>query len=593
MGPMKTLDMARGAAGGAVAGVALAALDLLTLATRDRVALDAEGWRALLGVAVCVGAALGLVPGVFWGLCRPLRGPVVTILSGAMAFGAFVADVVVLPRLYPWLHAGLAGAAVLAAALAGAAIWPERWARSGALVALLAAGLAPALLTTLGEGRQAVRQAVAEQTRYARHAYAALGPQTVDAPRDDGVCPWPTPPSRPGAPLLPRASVLLLTVDALRADHGGAALATHLPKTAAHLADGWRFDRVYAGAPRTNESVYSLFTGRPVPFLDFKPVGVDAQDQFVVVGREETRGQRRSPAPIGDTTPTWAEAMRDAGWQTFATAGYVYFLPAAGLTRGFERVDDTPYQKHNRDLTGLTSNAVADALIAAFAARDTKRPLFAWAHFMDPHAPYRAYAAAGTSPDERDPLTLFRSELRRVDDALDRVLSDPNLPPELLIVLTGDHGEEFGEHGGGYHGTTLFEEQVRVPVHLAARGRPLPAPPEAPESAPLALYDLMPTVLELVGVPTPPTVLGRSWASRLRGEPLADVPLLLSSTLHRTLLAVVEGTDKVVLEPATGIAAYYDLAADPAERANRIDAAPERVGPMACRLATVARGVRP
>jgi hypothetical protein len=88
-------------------------------------------------------------------------------------------------------------------------------------------------------------------------------------------------------------------------------------------------------------------------------------------------------------------------------------------------------------------------------------------------------------------------------------------------------------------------------------------------------------------------VLGRSWASRLRGEPLADVPLLLSSTLHRTLLAVVEGTDKVVLEPATGIAAYYDLAEDPAERANRIDAASERVGPMACRLATVARGVRP
>lgn len=593
MGPMKTLDMARGAAGGAVAGLALALLDLLTLATRDQVELDADGWRSLAAVAVCVGAALGLVPGLLWGLCRPLRGPVVAILSGAMAFGAFVADVVVLPRLYPWLHAGLAGSAVVAAALAGAALWPERWARSGAFVALLAAGLAPVLLSTLGEGGQAVRQTVAEQTRYARHVYAALDPRTEGATHDAGVCPWPRPTSKPGKPQLPRASVLLITVDALRADHGGAALATYLPKTAAHLAGGWVFDRVYAGAPRTNESIYSLFTGRPVPFLDFKPVGVDAQDRFVVVGPEETRWQRRYPAPIGDTTPTWAEAMRDSGWQTFAAAGYLCFLPAAGLTRGFEQVDDTPYQKHNRDLTGVTSNAVADALVAAFAARDPNRPLFAWGHFMDPHAPYRAYTAAGTSPDERDPRTLFRSELRRVDDALDRVLSDPNLPRELLVVLTGDHGEEFGEHGGGYHGTTLFEEQVRVPVHLAARTLRLPAAPDAPESTPLSLYDLMPTVLELVGVPTPPTVLGRSWAPRLRGEGLADTPVLLSSTLHRTLLAAIEGTDKVILDPASGIAAYYDLVADPAERANRIDAAPERVGALACRLATVARGVRP
>jgi arylsulfatase A-like enzyme len=177
-----------------------------------------------------------------------------------------------------------------------------------------------------------------------------------------------------------------------------------------------------------------------------------------------------------------------------------------------------------------------------------------------------------------------------VDDALDRVLGDPALPEDTLVVLTSDHGEEFGEHGGAYHGTTLFDEQIRVPAWVWSRAGGLAPSPGAAVSATLATYDLMPTLLDLVGVVAPSGIIGRSWAPALMGRgALPEAPVLMTSTLHRTLFGAAAGLDKLVFEPAAGVAAYYDLAQDPEERANRIDAAPERVAPLACQLSTVAR----
>ena len=583
-------DVNRGATGGAAGVVAVSALDLVALALHDGVTLD-SGWGAVVVACVSLGALVGLGLGALWSVAARTREPLVAILAGAMALGALLADIFVLPRLYPLLHLGLAAVAVLSAAVAGANAWPPSGARAGFPVAGVAAALglwvwfAPDAL--LGQG--ASRQAVMDRTRLARHVVSQV--QTSVAPEE---CAWPSPPTagaEPGTPpARPRASILLLTVDALRADHGGAALAQFMPKTAARLAGAWVFDRVYAAAPRTNESVYSLFTGRPAPMLAFAQVGVDAEDRFVPVAAGEGSWKRRHPAPLGDTTPTLAETLGRAGWDTFAAIGYVYLLPAAGITRGFERTDDTAYQRHNRDNAGLTSDALADALIKGFATHDRARPLFAWAHFMDPHAPYRPYEPAGVSPDETDALTLYRGELRRVDDALDRVLGDPALPEDTLVVLTSDHGEEFGEHGGAYHGTTLFDEQIRVPAWVWSRDGGLAPAPGAPVSATLATYDLMPTLLDLVGVAAPSGMIGRSWAPALIGRgALPEAPVLMTSTLHRTLFGAAAGLDKLVFEPAAGVAAYYDLAQDPEERANRIDAAPERVAPLACQLSTVAR----
>jgi len=587
---MQRDDFKRGVAGGAVGVVALSVLDLGALALHDGVTLGV-GWGPVVVACVCLGALVGLGLGALWSVAARTREPIVAVLAGAMALGALLADIFVLPRLYPWLHLGLAAFAVLGAAASGATAWPPRLARFGWPTASVAAALGLWIWATpdalLGQG--AARQAVMDRTRLARHVVRQV--ETSAAAED---CAWPAPPSADpesgSAAARPRASVLLLTVDALRADHGGAALAQFMPKTAARLAGAWVYDRVYAAAPRTNESLYSLFTGRPAPMLTFAQVGVDADDHFVPVAAGEGTWKRRHPAPLGDTTPTLAETLGRAGWDTFAAIGYVYLLPGAGITRGFERTDDTAYQRHNRDNAGITSDALADALIKGFATHDRARPLFAWAHFMDPHAPYRPYEAAGVSAEETDALTLYRGELRRVDDALDRVLGDPALPEDTLVVLTSDHGEEFGEHGGAYHGTTLFDEQVRVPAWVWSRAGGLAPAPPGPVSATLATYDLMPTVLELVGVAPPPGVLGRSWAPALTGRgALPDAAVLMTSTLHRTLFGAAAGLDKLVFEPAAGVAAYYDLAQDPEERANRIDAAPERIAPVACQLSTVAR----
>lgn len=581
----------RGAAGGASAGALLSLVDLLVLLVHDRLVLSGSDWAATAFVSLAAGLLLGGGAGAVRAL-MPGRRP--SRLFPALALALLAADVVVLPRLYPFFHQLLALGAVTLAGFWGADRrsaprgpgfrFGLRMAATGTLV-LGPLPVAVALVLTDG----AVRETVLERTRLARHllAPAALFAEAPSSGETDD-CPWPAPVPPDGPPMRPRASVLLFTIDALRADRGGVALSTYMPKTAARLAGAWRFDRVYAGAPRSNESVYSLFTGRPVPYLDFEPTSVDLQDIFLPAD-PQADWQRRYPAPIHDTTPTLAETLTQAGYATAASVGYVYFLPGAGIVRGFQNIRDDAYRLYNRDLRGITSPAVADTLLAQLAARDRRAPLFLWAHFMDPHAPYEPYPEGGTATNETEPARLFAGELRRADDALDRVLSSPDLPEDRIVVLTGDHGEEFGEHGGAFHGTTLFEEQVRVPVWLSG----VPDAPPAPDSTPLALYDLMPTLLDLVGVAPPSTVMGRSWVPRLRGGALPPRPVLMSSTLHHTLYGAVLGKDKLIVEPANGAMAYYDLAADPEERENRVDALADPLSRLACIVLAASRAPHP
>jgi CTP:molybdopterin cytidylyltransferase MocA len=125
---------------GAAGVVAVSALDLVALAVHDGLTLD-SGWGAVVVACVSLGALVGLGLGALWSVAARTREPIIAVLAGAMALGALLADIFVLPRLYPLLHLGLAAVAVLSAAVAGATAWPPSGARAGFPVAGVAAAL--------------------------------------------------------------------------------------------------------------------------------------------------------------------------------------------------------------------------------------------------------------------------------------------------------------------------------------------------------------------------------------------------------------------------------------------------------------------
>ena len=103
-------------------------------------------------------------------------------------------------------------------------------------------------------------------------------------------------------------------------------------------------------------------------------------------------------------------------------------------------------------------------------------------------------------------LRIYDSEVAYTDEQVGRLLDHlrhEGLLDHTLVVLTADHGEEFGDHGRWGHTVRLYEELVNVPLVIHYPGQPA-----AVESRPVALVDVLPTVLAVLGLPTPPEIRG-------------------------------------------------------------------------------------
>jgi len=158
------------------------------------------------------------------------------------------------------------------------------------------------------------------------------------------------------------------------------------------------------------------------------------------------------------------------------------------------------------------------------------------------------------------------------------------------FFLLSDHGEQFQEHGMTGHGTPPFEEVVRVPLIVTGPG----VPRGRRNSSPLGHLDLLPTMLDLAGVPLPSQARGRSFASMLRGEaaelperPRVSTGWLLPAGFSVPAYAVRSGSWKLlrVTRREKTIDHLYDLAADPNERQDQAARQPKRLRELSLLLA--------
>ncbi|HEU5076885.1 MAG TPA: sulfatase-like hydrolase/transferase, partial [Polyangiaceae bacterium] len=174
----------------------------------------------------------------------------------------------------------------------------------------------------------------------------------------------------------------------------------------------------------------------------------------------------------------------------------------------------------------------------------------------DPHDPYDLATREG-SPFDRylAEVALVDKHLARLFDALQR----RGLAERTIVIVQADHGEAFGEHGSQTHGTTLYDEVLRVPLMFK-----IPGVAARRISTPVTTMDLGPTILETFGLAVPASFMGQSLVATLKGAtPRLTRPIAAENRLQQTL--VLSNGLKIIHDLRTKTNELYDLSKDPGE----------------------------
>ncbi|HZR81642.1 MAG TPA: sulfatase [Candidatus Binatia bacterium] len=385
-------------------------------------------------------------------------------------------------------------------------------------------------------------------------------------------------------------NVLLYVIDTLRADHLGCygyPLATS-PHIDALAREGVLFERTVAQASWTKPAVASLLTG-----LDPLAHGATSLRQAIRPG-----------------VATLAERLAAQGWETAAFVTNVNVSAPFGFARGFETFEYLP-EDESRPSRHVLSDALGQE-VARWLDRTHDRPFFLWVHSTDPHAPYtpppelaeRFRPGRGNgAPPGADPIALGRrargegtslspaevpeivalydGEIAFNDASLGALLDElrrRGLYDSTLIVVTADHGEEFGDHGGFDHGHTLYEELIRVPLVVRLPAGRLAG---ARRAAMARQIDLVPTLLDQLGIAPDPDLPGRSLFAR-DGAEAGPVEAFSHTRLARRELAAITSESWKSVQHLAGArredVEVFDLAGDPHEHESIARRRPVTVG---------------
>jgi arylsulfatase A-like enzyme len=505
-------------------------------------------------VAVSAGfAAWWLSPHIAkWGRRRPVL----------LWFGAAVAAVVLslanrwlLVRLYPAFHWGLGALTVGCAVLALRQVvsrWFETPIRPGAAGAVVLGWLGCAVAAQPTSERLAhfdnFRLLLLDNAPLLGNAVRVAGwlaPPPPLAPDPDAKGRAPDP-AQPTVALHGR-DLLLITLDALRADHVGAYGYGRptTPNIDQLAAEGARFEWAYCATPHTSYSVTSLMTGKYI-----RPLLLQG---------------------VGHQSDTWASLLRTYGYQTAAFYPPAVFFIDRERFKSFEETNlGFEYQKKEF----LEGQPRVDQLRAYLASRDQGQRLFVWVHLFGPHEPYEYHPQHPFGDRDMD---RYDGEIAAADHTVGQLVEAfRHRSPNAVVLLSSDHGEEFGEHGGNYHGTSVYEEQVRVPLIVSAPG----AIEARVIQGPVQTIDLLPTVLRGLGVPVRPRIRGRDVGPLLVGPAPDhdDAALAYAETDDQVMLA--RGSLRLVCQRKLGACRLYDVATDPVQRRDLASEQPQTVREM-------------
>jgi arylsulfatase A-like enzyme len=325
-----------------------------------------------------------------------------------------------------------------------------------------------------------------------------------------------------------RPNVLLIIVDALRGDrlpcYGYGNIQT--PAINSFVNDSIVFEQAYAQASWTRPSFATIYSSL----------------------YPSTHNTKYKTSSLPDSVITLAEVLRDAGYVTGGFANNPHVTTEFNFDQGYDQytyLSPDYFFYATASASELAMYKQLRVIRERFAVKWKKvehyyqdaqvvtdfalswleehgdKPFFLSLHYMETHDPYFAHPYSGeayarvANPNPSGEMApryslLYDREIEYLDTHLDRLfraLKRRGQYESMLIVLTSDHGEEFYEHGGWWHGQTLYEEQVRIPVIVK-----LPYKTKAGDRRKdlVRHLDIAPTVALLAGAETPPIWQGRS-----------------------------------------------------------------------------------
>ena len=408
--------------------------------------------------------------------------------------------------------------------------------------------------------------------------------------------------------------IILITVDCLRADHvsciGGGNLTPNIDKFA---KDAIIFTRAFANGPGTNQSFPAIL----------------ASTYFLIHG-----SLRLNPR-----CTTLAEVLRDYGFKTVAFHSNPFLSKVLGWNKGFDEFYDFmdtvkgPSAFITRQQTSLTGKLIRFFASLIGANRNSKiqkllkkvyfkfsklkipylegkelnthvinwikknlnEKFFLWMHYMDPHDPYippeeyltnfssrqeafnfnLSVDMDNLSKEELDILKkLYENEVRYTDACIGEFLNflgEKKLLEDSLTVITADHGHAFMEHGRFAHAyDILYNEVIHVPLIIYGLGKRI-------INSNVQLLDLSPTILNLLGIKSPPTFIGKSMF-KIKGDfeaifsESAKPDLInLRYDISKKVISCIKGKFKLIFNELKGTKELYDLKNDFQERNNFFD----------------------
>lgn len=385
-------------------------------------------------------------------------------------------------------------------------------------------------------------------------------------------------------------NLLLITIDSLRAD------AVYEDDVSTPTLDdlqdsGMVFSNAFSQGPFTTFSMPSLFTSRypsDLGYLKFSDstVGVYIDDEAVL--QAELREQGYETAGF-HSNPLISNLFGfDRGFDTFDA-----HLPFSGtdVLPGRAKILVDKLLRVIRKHPYVPGEALNNRAIEWIDEHRDTRPFFLWLHYMDVHGPYQAksgntylnkyrgeqlWRKASRRPDdvtaaEHNRLReLYNQEVQYVDDCLDDLfgaLSKRNLMDETSVVVTADHGEQFSEHGKYSHPHELYEELINVPLIISGPDVPARHQTDIEE-----LISVAPTMIDLAGGNPPDSFLGQS----VFNDEGTDA-VVSEANLYPNYTGCVR-TDcwKYIRDQSRGRELLFDLAEDPDEQKNKIDANPDQ-----------------